>query len=552
MANNNIGDEIRNAIQQSLKNGDPSHIEDAASRAAEQALKQARDAVVRFSSENGIGRTPTRYSSGRQGQPGSGTSARGYAAQPRQSRAYVNGRPVRVVSGREMHAVGNHGMNGVPSNGQLNVLFKPRTAAGILSIIFGVLGLIFFGTFSLAALLMESPLAIIMTILFDIACIRLIRHGADITRMDSDAKLYIRLCRGRTYINIDELAACTGESKARVLRKVRRMLRKGVFPQGHLDKSGNCLMLTESTYREYLALERERMARENETAPSLQEELAKGGSGKKHQTLRERRAEYRAEKARLEREEAERKAMYLKNPTLAEIIEQGEAGIKRLHEINEQIPGEEITNKLFRVENSLRQIFDRVKEHPENLTKIRKTTDYYLPTTIKLMEAYAEYDSIPNPNDEVIKAKDELEKTLDTINAAFTEMLNQLYSQSIMDVTAEATVLQSMLQREGLTGTEFDGKTPIGATMAQTGVDFGGQAPVATPQAATEVPQTAAISPQQAEAAQPQAAPSEPKEPEIQKPPVAPWEVPAQGSFGSYGGYGEGGAAVAPAPDEES
>ena len=77
--------------------------------------------------------------------------------------------------------------------------------------------------------------------------------------------------------------------------------------------------------------------------------------------------------------------------------------------------------------------------------------DYYLPTMIKLVEAYAEYDKVSQPGPDIIAAKKEIENTLDIINQAFVELLNKLYQNSVWDVTAEAKVLKTMLHQAGLT-----------------------------------------------------------------------------------------------------
>ena len=76
---------------------------------------------------------------------------------------------------------------------------------------------------------------------------------------------------------------------------------------------------------------------------------------------------------------------------------------------------------------------------------------------IKLVEAYAEYDKVSQPGEDILAAKAEIEKTLDIINQAFVELLNKLFQSSVWDVTAEAKVLTTMLHQEGLT----DGTVPM-------------------------------------------------------------------------------------------
>ena len=85
--------------------------------------------------------------------------------------------------------------------------------------------------------------------------------------------------------------------------------------------------------------------------------------------------------------------------------------------------------------------------------------DYYLPVTLKLVGAYEEFDSLSVQGDDIVEAKNEIEKTLDTINNAFGELLERLFRDTAFDVTTDAQVLQTMLAKDGLTKTsQFDKK----------------------------------------------------------------------------------------------
>ena len=85
--------------------------------------------------------------------------------------------------------------------------------------------------------------------------------------------------------------------------------------------------------------------------------------------------------------------------------------------------------------------------------RMHKMMDYYLPTTLKLVEAYEDFDKVSMPGPEIIAAKAEIERTMDIINQAFSELLNNLFRNAVLDATTDAQVLQTMLAREGLTGT---------------------------------------------------------------------------------------------------
>ena len=98
----------------------------------------------------------------------------------------------------------------------------------------------------------------------------------------------------------------------------------------------------------------------------------------------------------------------------------------------------------------MKDIFDSVRTHPEQMPRMHKLMSYYLPTTLKLVESYEEFNRISSPGPDIVKAKAEIENTLDTINEAFRELLNTLFQNAVFDATTDAQVLKSMLAREGL------------------------------------------------------------------------------------------------------
>ena len=130
--------------------------------------------------------------------------------------------------------------------------------------------------------------------------------------------------------------------------------------------------------------------------------------------------------------------------------------IRRIRESNDRIEGEEVSAKMDRLEQIAEKIFEQVQEHREKLPDIRKLMNYYLPTTLKLLDAYEEFDSQPVQGENIKTAKQQIEQTLDTINIAFENLLDKLFTDEVLDVSSDISVLETMLKQEGLTGSEFD------------------------------------------------------------------------------------------------
>ena len=75
--------------------------------------------------------------------------------------------------------------------------------------------------------------------------------------------------------------------------------------------------------------------------------------------------------------------------------------------------------------------------------------------TIKLVEAYRDFDSQSIQGDNIKKAKKEIENTLDTINMAYEKLYDSMYLEAAMDVSSDISVLQTLLAQEGLTKKDF-------------------------------------------------------------------------------------------------
>lgn len=309
---------------------------------------------------------------------------------------------------------------------------------GILSMIFGWMGCFMFGITSIVGCAMlvdgEGIGVLALMLPFLVASILLVKFGSAAKKRCDRAWKYLKLAGNNHYINLEDLAMATGQTKKALLKDIKNILAKGHYPQGHLDRQQTCLMLDDKIFREYLEIEKQRKATEKERKLAAKEEA---------EQLRQAQAA-----------EEEARAM----TELDAMIAEGQDYIKQLREMNEKIPGEEISTKLFKLENILKEIFEKLREHPDQQPQMKKVMSYYLPTTIKLVSAYEEFDKMSNQGADILEAKGQIEQTLDSINDAFAELLNRMLRDKAFDVAADAQVLKTMLAQEGLTGDSQFGK----------------------------------------------------------------------------------------------
>lgn len=267
---------------------------------------------------------------------------------------------------------------------------------GLIKSLFSV----FTGSFSVITTL---SLIVIMA-----ACFIVLKYGLSQREMLARAKRYAVLCGEKKYISIEELSLAVNRSSKKTLSDIKKMLKKGIFPEGHIDSDKTTLMLTDAVYEEY---KRSLNGRKSllDANPNIQNETE-----------------------------------------LDKLIKEGEEYVVTLSRLNADIPGEVITRKLDRLVTLLNEIFACLKKHPEQIDRMHEVMNYYIPTVVKLVEAYREYDRVSEPGEEIINAKLQIEGSIDTINDALKKILNNLFRDSVWDVTTDASVLNTMLAQKGL------------------------------------------------------------------------------------------------------
>lgn len=259
----------------------------------------------------------------------------------------------------------------------------------------------------------------------------MLRAGMQIRGRCARFKKYRSLIGENTYYSIRELASAIGKKPRFVAKDLLNMIRLGMFPHGRLDEKKTCLMLTDEVYRQYIQAVESRKRRE------LEEKKAK--------KLKDEVVEPKAEK-----EENREEDLKEGDPSQA-VIEEGKRCIRILKEANDRMPGEEISRKLDRLETIIARIFEHIESRPDKLPQIRRFNQYYLPTTVKLVQAYEELENQRIEGKNITQSKQEILETLDTIQTAFENLLDGLFEDTSMDISTDISVLETMLEQEGLT-----------------------------------------------------------------------------------------------------
>lgn len=405
-----FGEEIKQTIQDAIDTKDYSRLNQMVS----DTVNHAMDCVSAGIKNGGWYRDPNT------GQPlyrnkkntGSRSGAENQGYRPNQEskmsemRNYSQNRPVpvtpRYLKGTSVKIGGTFLAATGAVFGLTSVIFLIITLIGSLITAFDVVSGLIIGIFAVAFISFA-----VMTYV-----------GVDMVRTVGRFRQYVSVLRDREFCDIKEIASATGRDVRKVLKDVKKMITKGWFCQGHLDEKESCLMVSEHAWNQYTAL---------------------------MEDMKQRKAEEQAAQKKMQ-EEYDRLS-----PEVQKIVQAGDEYVRKIKAANDAIPGEVISAKISRMELLVDRIFDRVEQNPDSVNDMRRMMDYYLPTTMKLLEAYEELDAQPVQGENIISSKKEIEDTIDTLNIAFEKLLDSLFQDTAWDVSSDISVLHTMLAQEGLT-----------------------------------------------------------------------------------------------------
>ena len=262
-----------------------------------------------------------------------------------------------------------------------------------------VLGIIFGGGLGLATLITLLSFAFqgaAILALLTVCGLSMLFGGIRLNHRKERILNYLAYIGTNQEINLAHMAASFGVPVKKLCKDLRYMLSKGILPTGYLDLAAGKLFLTEVGYRA--------------PEPKKQESA----------------------------------------PTPEEQTQQDDAILREIRQVNDDIPDEAMSAKIDRIEEITAKILAYQKSHPERSSQLRSFLNYYLPTTLKILRAYAQLDAQGIDGENISAAKARIEGMMDQVVAGFEKQLDKLFQDDAMDISSDVQVLENMLKKDGL------------------------------------------------------------------------------------------------------
>jgi 5-bromo-4-chloroindolyl phosphate hydrolysis protein len=134
------------------------------------------------------------------------------------------------------------------------------------------------------------------------------------------------------------------------------------------------------------------------------------------------------------------------------IIAEGRTAQKELGRLYASISNVEVKKKIRDIMEVSDKIVQDAIDDPSDVPQIKKFLDYYLPTTIKLLNAYDRMGAQGIDGENISGTMSSIEQMLDTAIEAYKKLLDSLFANQAMDIETDIDVMNTLLKREGLAG----------------------------------------------------------------------------------------------------
>ena len=220
--------------------------------------------------------------------------------------------------------------------------------------------------------------------------------GQRMKRRSARVARYLAVMGKRGYIAVDELCAVTGKSRKKIESDLDYMVEKGLLGAGaYLDSGRGIFFRSADAFADYA----------NATAKK-------------------------------------------ENVTPKEDNEGYAGALRAIRSANDRIADPVLSEKIDHLETVAGKIFREVEEHPEKQQQAATFLNYYLPTTLKLLDSYAKFEEAGIEGENLSRAQERIEETMDALIKGFDKQLDDLYRNEAMDIDSDIRVMENMLRRD--------------------------------------------------------------------------------------------------------
>lgn len=242
------------------------------------------------------------------------------------------------------------------------------------------------------------------------------RGKLEYERIEKNYRRYIRELNGNKVISINDLANSVDQDIEETYSDLRHMIKEDYFPEARIVENKSIFILDIPTYSLY-------KERKNEILSEASD-------------IRQISNEQNLEDVNLARSK--------------EIIESANKDLNSINLVKNKIKNKYFFDHIEAFENSSKDILKVIENHPESAYGLNKFSEYYLPTSVKLINAYYEFEQIASGDPKILQSMEQIDETIVDLTNAFERLQLDFLSDSTMEIKADIDTINLLLNQEGL------------------------------------------------------------------------------------------------------
>lgn len=311
----------------------------------------------------------------------------------------------------------------------------PEKKKGIAYTVFAILGYIIGGSITFAFLdnffhlrgfgsIVLFVLALLGTIIVPTI---LWKRGAYLKKLSNNYVRFLRELGTNTMIPIRDLASGVNQSEKETISDLVHMMKNGYFKQARIVEDGKFFILDIPTFKIY----KQKLSE----LPSYQ-----------NKSINNRE---------IEEDEVELSAEDINKQRAMEIIEESLRNLDELSRLKKDIKDGDFRDNIGRLMTNASDILKIIDKYPDKAYGLGKFSTYYLPTSIKLVDSYKDFEMLGLDDDGFTKSRKDINKSIKDIGDAFANIKSELLEDRTMDVKTEIDTISLLLNQEGYLGDDW-------------------------------------------------------------------------------------------------
>lgn len=254
-----------------------------------------------------------------------------------------------------------------------------------------------------------------LTALFSIFGFFTFRKSQQLDMISKDYTRFLRELGHNTVIPIRDLASSVQKSEKDTIKELMYMMNKGYFKQARIVENDSLFLLDIPTFKLYKNQKNQMQNLSHEENKKIAQDTS----------------------TKTSKDKAE------------EIIKISSKEITSINLSISRIKNRNFLEKVIEIKKTIENITNIIKRYPEKAYVLDKFIEYYLPTTVKLIDAYTEYEIMESNDSKIKNSLAEIESSIEIINEAFEKIQLELMEDRTMDIKTDIDTMKILLNQEG-------------------------------------------------------------------------------------------------------